>query len=141
MSKHTLRPISFAPAYHVSAIGQVFSIESNWRGHGIRELAQQANGYGYPSVRLVINGKRKRFVVHRLVADAFLPARPSEQHEIRHIDGDRANSSKVNLAWGTQKDNADDRERHGRTSRGKRHSEAIKCGILKSKNPFWRHAR
>ncbi|MGA0525000.1 hypothetical protein ACO2WH_24370, partial [Escherichia coli] len=31
-----------------------------------------------------------------------------------------------NLEWGTRKENADDRERHGRTSRGEAHSAAIR---------------
>lgn len=126
MAKHT-------PGYEVTPEGRVFSTESNWRGYGRRELSQHLNSYGYPSVRIYVNGKRKRFTVHALVADAFLPFKPSPQHEVRHLDGNKLNSHVSNLAWGTQKDNADDRERHGRTSRGTKHSEAILKG-LEAKN-------
>lgn len=35
---------------------------------------------------------------------------------------------------GTRKDNADDREKHGRTSRGEKHSEAIKGGLYAKRN-------
>ena len=120
MSKHT-------PGYEVTQDGRVFSVASNWRGYGRRELRQDLNDDGYPSVRLTINGKRVRYAVHRLVALHHLPPRPSERHEVRHIDGDKTNSHAENLAWGTRKENADDRERHGRTSRGTAHSAAIRA--------------
>jgi len=121
MSRHT-------PGYEVLPDGRVFS-SMNWRGYGRRELQQTLNSHGYPSVRMLVDGKRKRILVHTLVAGRFLPARPSPAHEIRHLDGNRQNSHTANLAWGTRKDNADDRERHGRTSRGPSHSDAIKAGL------------
>lgn len=116
-SKHT---------YEVTRDGRVFSM-TNWRGCGRRELAQQPNDDGYPSVRLIVDGKRKRLAVHVLVAREYLPPRPSPGHEVRHLDGNKDNPCAENLAWGTRKENADDRERHGRTSRGTSHSVAIKA--------------
>jgi hypothetical protein len=112
--------------YEVTRDGRVFSLSSNWRGYGIRELQQTANSYGYPSVRIIIEGKRKRICVYKLVAWAYLPPRPSSKHELRHLDGDKNNSNDYNLAWGTRKDNAADRDIHGHTSRGLKHSQAIK---------------
>lgn len=134
MAEHT-------DGYEVTRDGKVFSLTSNWRGYGRRELSQPLNAHGYPSVRLMINGKRKRLAVHVLVARDFLPERPSASHEVRHLDGNKLNPNADNLAWGTAKDNADDRELHGRTSRGEIHSEAIKAGITNSSNTYWRHAR
>lgn len=122
MSAHT-------PGYEIMRDGRVFSIASNWRGLGRRELKQNLNDNGYPSVRLTIDGKRIHYAVHTLVARHYLPQRPSAQHEVRHLDGDKLNPSVENLAWGTKKENADDRNRHGRTSRGARHSAAIKAGL------------
>ena len=122
MSKHT-------PGYEVTREGRVYSVNHNWRGYGRRELDQTPNSDGYPSVRLTIEGKRKRLAVHKLVALWFLPPRPSPKHEIRHLDGNKENPSADNLAWGTPKENADDRERHGKTSRGESHSLAIKRGL------------
>ncbi len=139
MSEHM--PIPGFPGYRVTDDGRVFSTASNWRGKREREMAQDTNSHGYPSVRLTTATGRARMVVHRLVAAAYLPFRPSALHEIRHLNGDRADSQASNLAWGTRADNAADREIHGRTSRGVAHSEAIKRGIAKSTNPFWRHAR
>lgn len=127
--------------YEVTRDGRVYSLESNWRGYGRREMRQTPNASGYPSVRITVDGKRKRIAVHVLVARNYLPPRPSASHEVRHLDGDKLNPRAENLAWGTQKDNANDRERHGRTSRGQTHSSAIKAGIRKSTNEYWRHAR
>lgn len=118
-TKHTL-------AYEVTRDGRVFSVNSNWRGMGRREMGQTLNDNGYPSVRIVVDGKRKRIAVHVLVARTHLEPRPSHKHEIRHLDGNKMNPSADNLAWGTAKENAEDRERHGRTSRGSAHSDAIK---------------
>ena len=115
--------------YEVTRDGRVFSTASNWRGYGRREMRKTLNASGYPSVRLTLDGKRKRIAVHVLVAIVHLAPRPSLAHEVRHLDGDKMNSAIANLAWGTRKDNADDRERHGRTSRGLRHSAAIKSGL------------
>lgn len=119
--------------YEVTSDGRVFSVDANWRGYGRRQLIPDLNFHGYPSVRLTINGKRIRYAVHVLVAQEYLPEKPSEKHEIRHIDGNRLNSAAENLAWGTKKDNADDRTHHGRTSRGKLHGEAIKASSHKSR--------
>lgn len=121
MSGHT-------PGYEITPDGRVYSTRYNWRGYGRRELAQELNDHGYPSVRLTIDGKRKRYTVHSLVARHHLPARPSAAHEVRHLDGNKTNPHASNLAWGTRKENADDRERHGRTSRGARHSHSIRLG-------------
>lgn len=137
----TADTVKHTPEYEVTREGLVFSVSSNWRGYGRREMRQTPNSDGYPSVRIIVDGKRKRVAVHVLVAAKYLPPRPSSLHEVRHLDGDKMNRHADNLAWGTQKDNADDRERHGRTSRGKGHSAAIKAGIRKSTNEYWRHAR
>lgn len=119
MSKHT-------PGYEVMRDGRIFS-NHNWRGTGRRELTQELNYHGYPSVRMTIEGKRIRYAVHVLVAAKYLSSRPSAGHEVRHLDGNKLNSHADNLAWGTKKENAADREAHGKTSRGEAHSLAIKA--------------
>ena len=121
-AKHT-------PGYEVTRDGKVFSLATNWRGYGKREMQQTPNDDGYPSVRILVDGKRKHLAVHVLVARQYLPARPSPKHEVRHLNGNKENACADNLAWGTQKENADDRERHGRTSRGACHSAFIKNGL------------
>lgn len=123
------------PGYRVTVDGRVFSVVSNWRGYGERELNQTPNSDGCPSVRLIRDGKRVRLAVHRMVAAAYLPPRPSPQHELRHLDGDQLNNHVSNLAWGTPKDNADDRERHGRTARGEKLSLSIRRSSHREMTP------
>lgn len=95
------------PGYHVTRCGRVLSTGSNWRGYGARELRQHPNSHGYPSVHVQSpNGRRQRILVHTAVARAFLPPRPSEAHQVRHLDGTRTNNRVENLAWGTAKENA-----------------------------------
>lgn len=129
MSHTPGRVLEEFPGYTVTSDGRVFSVSSNWRGYGVRELSQTPNTDGYPSVRVYDReGRRKRITVHRLVALAWVGPQP-EGRQIRHLDGDKTNNHATNLRWGTAKDNAADREQHGRTSRGQRHSVAIRRGL------------
>lgn len=118
-TKHT-------PSYEVTHDGRVFSLDTNWRGYGRREMEQTLNSDGYPSVRIIINGRRKRVTVHSLVARTHIGPQPAPGYEIRHLDGNKLNAHYKNLAWGTRKENAADREEHGTTSRGEKHSKAIR---------------
>lgn len=119
--KHTL-----PERYEVTYEGRVLSF-TRWRGADMRELAQELNDDGYPCVRVVVNGRRRRVAVNKLVCAAFHGPQPAPGYEVRHLDGNKLNARADNLAWGTRKDNAADRERHGRTSRGERHSAAIRA--------------
>lgn len=126
-SKHTIPDFD---GYAATISGHIYSTKSNWRGIGCRKLAADLNSHGYPRVRLTIaGGKRRSMAIHRLMAATFLPPRPSAAHEVRHLDGNKTNNAASNLKWGTRKENAEDRARHGRTSSGARHSAAIKAGL------------
>src|ERR1700685_2868911 len=109
--------------YHIDSLGGVWA-QTGWRGEPVRRLAQHPNSHGYLRVRMVIDGKRVSKFVHLLVAAKYLPPRPSPKHEVRHLDGDKTHNAHTNLAWGTRKENAADRELHGHTSRGEKHAKA-----------------
>lgn len=115
------RPVSgFAGLYQVSSLGQVRRDPAC----GFEYLLQAKvpdEPRRYAAISFRNNGFRKRRYVHHVVAEAFLPPRPSPEHELRHLDGDRANNAASNLAWGTRQDNANDRAAHGRTAVGERH--------------------
>jgi DNA-binding NarL/FixJ family response regulator len=83
-------------------------------------------------VRLTVDGKRTTRLVHVLVAKKFCGKKPSDKHQVRHLDGNRKNNIASNLAWGTAKENASDRAMHGTTSSGETHSIAVKSGIPNS---------
>lgn len=58
----------------------------------------------YLAVELRKYGKRQRPLVHRLVAEAFIP-NPDNKPQVNHIDGNRLNNHVSNLEWCTQSEN------------------------------------
>lgn len=89
--------------YQVSNTGQVKSL--NYKGHGVVKLLKQDIIHnGYKRVSLVKNGKKKNYLVHRLVAIAFLP-NPHGYKEINHIDENKVNNMISNLEWCSRKYN------------------------------------
>jgi len=56
---------------------------------------------GYKMVRLTINGKRKGYAIHRLVAQTFLD-NSKNLPIVNHKDGDKTNNKVENLEWVTQ---------------------------------------
>lgn len=62
------------------------------------------NSNGYQRVGLCIHSKQKWFLVHRLVAQTFIP-NPDEKPEVDHINCDRCDNRVENLRWVTAKEN------------------------------------
>ena len=58
------------------------------------------NHKGYLKVGLMKDGVYRKYRVHRLVAEAFIP-NPNGCPEVNHIDGNKANNSFSNLEWVT----------------------------------------
>ena len=52
----------------------------------------------YPRVKLCRDGEKKNMLVHRLVADAFIP-NPQDYPEVNHRDGVFDNPHVINLEW------------------------------------------
>lgn len=99
------RRVPGASRYQVSDKGRVRSAK--------REMAQHRDAGGYARVGLVFDaGIRRRVKVSQLVARAFIGPQHSGMH-VRHLDGDRANDSLPNLAYGTPQQNTQDSLRHG----------------------------
>ena len=73
-----------------------------------------ATGYNYVTMRL--RGITRAITVHTLVLEAFVGPRP-DGLEARHLDDNKANSALSNLAWGTAKENANDRTERDRQQR------------------------
>lgn len=70
---------------------------------------------GYLRVILNTDGGRKHFLVHRLVAEAFIP-NPQNMPQINHKDEDKTNNSVDNLEWCDAKYNNNYGERTKRAS-------------------------
>jgi hypothetical protein len=90
--------------YEVSSLGRVKSI---------RILSSARLSGGYPSVQLFRQHEGRRFLVHRLVAMAFLGPRPVGQ-VVRHLNDVKTDNQLANLAYGTKGDNRRDAVRNGR---------------------------
>ena len=59
---------------------------------------------GYRRVVLMKDGKQIDSLVHRLIAQTFIP-NPENKPEVNHKDGNKENNSVFNLEWCTQKEN------------------------------------
>lgn len=87
--------------YKVSNIGRVNSLK-----YGKEKILKPGkNGSGYLFVYLWKNGKYKMFLVHRLVATAFLP-NPEGFEQVNHKDENPSNNCIENLEWCTPKYNS-----------------------------------
>lgn len=119
--------------YEVSNYGKVRSlprmIKHNkgglrmWKG-GIVRPDIGKNGY-----YRIMFGDRKRQLLHRIVAIAFIP-NPKNKPCINHIDGNPANNRVSNLEWVTHSEN----EKHSFSKLGKK-ATAYWVGIKSEDNP------
>jgi len=105
------------PGYAVSRDGTVWTckvIGARGRvGKEWRPMVPDVSLKGYCTIRLLNAGKKRKFYVHLLVAEAFLGPRPVEL-QTRHLDGNPLNNAVDNLAYGTPLENAGDAVAHGR---------------------------
>ena len=77
----------------------------------------QRDDRGYAQVTLRHRDRLKSYLVHRLVALAFLGPRPDGM-EVCHGDGNKRNNTPANLRYGTPRDNGADKRKHGHGWRG-----------------------
>lgn len=117
--------VGCAPGYEISNDGRVRC----WRPRNRmasapsepRAVRTWINHRGYEMVTLH-RGSRSDTVhrcVHQLVLEAFVGHRQPGQ-EVRHLNGKRTDNTIANLAWGTKRENASDRVRHGTHGIGER---------------------
>ena len=101
------RQVRDFPDYYVSDKGRVWSNISNGFIYG-----SPMKRSGHIELTLIYNDRRYRALLHRLVAEAFIP-NPDNYPIVRHLDDNPANNEVENLAWGTQYDNVQDCIRNG----------------------------
>ena len=104
--------VGYEGIYEVSDTGLVRTHKNkttHTTRHGTRKwkqrvLKQKVSKDNTHRVSLYKNGKEKTWLVHRLVAIAFLP-RVEGKDYINHIDGNRHNNALINLEWCDHKEN------------------------------------
>jgi hypothetical protein len=101
--------------YQVSNFGRVR------RCYILKPEIREIKNTGYAQTRIFI--QKKKYAVHRLVAEAFIP-NPKNKPQVNHIDGNPQNNHYKNLEWCTPLENA----RH-----------AIENGLRKLKVPVEKH--
>lgn len=96
--------------YQVSNTGKIRSLDRvikdirSERLYKGKVLKQSLCNWGYLTVSLKKSSKSKKFFVHRLVAEAFLP-NPNMMEVVNHKDENKLNNCADNLEWSTLKDN------------------------------------
>lgn len=101
------KTLDFNPKYEVSSEGHVRIKET---GYVLKEWTDKD---GYLSCTLSLNGEKKKWRVHRLIATAFIP-NPNNKPEINHINSIRNDNRVENLEWTTRSENEKHAFRDGR---------------------------
>lgn len=95
--------VGYEGRYSVSNRGRILSY--NYKNTGISKvLSMKKDSHGYYQVNLYSNGRRRCILVHRIVAEAFVPNTDSKPH-IDHINTNVTDNRAENLRWCTQKEN------------------------------------
>lgn len=137
--------------YQVSNQGRVKSLERRVKNNNNDEMRTikerilkiHIDKKGYYRVDLCKNGNKKQYLVHRLVAIAFIP-NPDNLPQIDHIDTNRLNNVWTNLKWCTNKENSNNeltRKHMSESQKGKQLSDNTKKKISKAfkgeSHPFY----
>jgi hypothetical protein len=93
------KPIDGFDKYFVSNMGNVKSDKTN-------RLLKVQKKIGYSTVGLSIINKRYCFLIHRLVAKAFIP-NPENKLTVNHINHNTHDNRVENLEWSTSKEQND----------------------------------
>lgn len=110
------RPIKGYSRYRVGSDGSVWAFfkSTGWK---MRRLKLCRDGYWRVDLTDA-TGAVKYCAVHRLVLEAFVGPCPEGMEGCHDPSPDKSNNALSNLKWGTKRDNAADRIRHGNQPRG-----------------------
>jgi hypothetical protein len=115
--------VCYEGIYQVSNLGNVKRI-SKTRGVNIKYkndyiLKPMDNGKGYLRVKLTNNGISKRVMLHRIIAEAFIPNIYNKK-VVNHINCNLKDNSINNLEWCTQSENCLHAVKLGRWTQGRK---------------------
>lgn len=101
--------IGYEGLYSITSCGKVWSYKSK------KFLKPFKVGHGYLRVQLCKNGISENKLIHRLVAEAYLP-NPNNYDTVDHIDFNITNNCVNNLQWMSRHENSGKK----RNSRGEK---------------------
>ena len=117
MDEEVWKPIEeWEGLYEISSHGRVRSLDRLVRNRcgkymlKGRMLKQSSFSNKYLFVQLQDNPRKECRLVHRLVAQAFIP-NPNGKKEVNHISGDKTDNQVTNLEWVTRSENLVHRNR------------------------------
>ena len=121
--------VGYEGLYQISNWGRVKSLERiDCRGQLLKErILKPWKCRGYLRVDLCKNGKGKSHLVHRLVAQAFIPNDdPERKTQVNHINEDKTDNRVKNLEWCDHKYNNNFGTRNERASKAKTNGKRSK---------------
>jgi hypothetical protein len=123
MEKYKLFYSAARVVYFVSNLGNVKTVNKSSKNVRYLKLSTsftcKYDKIGYLIFGTKIKGKTKSNHVHCAVIKLFGSKKPSKNHEINHIDGNKHNNNIINLEWVTRSQNT---------------REAYKLGLIKKPN-------
>lgn len=142
--------VGYEGYYEVSNYGRIKRLptviryrDNRMRNYPGKIMKQENTIEGYLRIVLCKDNKKTRYMVHRIVANTFIP-NPYNKAFVNHINGNKNDNSVENLEWCTQEEN----ERHavaklGKTMVGKTYPKPVYCietkMYYKSMNECVRH--
>ena len=135
--------VGYEGKYQVSNTGKVKSLRmwsSVQKRYISREriLKQYESRCGYLQIGLKTEGNRKLGLVHRLVAEAFIP-NVENKREVNHINGIKTDNRVENLEWNTSQQNTIHAYRNGLEK--PRCTSVIQCDLQGKSLKEWESIR